>query len=171
MLLRIDGEPLVHRAARRAIAGGIDPLIVVVGHEADHVRAVLADLPCTFAHNPAPSAATSGSLHRGLERLSPDAVGAVVLLADMVDVTSAMIRSVCDAATTTSVSLVASRYGEVLAPPHFFRRTLFPELLSWSGEGAGRGVVRRHLRDAVVLDWPVDTLIDLDTPDDLEARG
>ena len=59
MLLRIDGEPLVHRAARRAIAGGIDPLIVVVGHEADHVRAVLADLPCTFAHNPAPSAATS----------------------------------------------------------------------------------------------------------------
>ncbi len=65
--------------------------------------------------------------------------------------------------------LVVSRYGDVTAPPLLFRRSLFAELLAWSGEGCGKAVVRRHLAEAVFVDWPTEALADVDTPEDLAA--
>jgi len=52
LLLELDGEPLVRRAARRALEAGLDPLLVVVGHEAAAVRAALSGLGCRFVDNP-----------------------------------------------------------------------------------------------------------------------
>ncbi|PYP68410.1 MAG: hypothetical protein DMD36_12870 [Gemmatimonadetes bacterium] len=71
MLLRLEGESLVHRAARRAAGAGLAPVVVVLGAEAERVRAELADLPCDLALNPDFTGPTSGSLHRGLERIPP----------------------------------------------------------------------------------------------------
>ncbi|MGH7584559.1 MAG: nucleotidyltransferase family protein, partial [Gemmatimonadales bacterium] len=61
------------------------------------------------------------------------------------------------------------RYGDVFAPPLLFRRSLFDELLAWHGEGCGKQVVLRHQDEAAILDWPADTLTDIDTPADLDA--
>src|SRR5207247_5827752 len=77
MLLELEGESLVRRAARRAIAAELAPVVVVIGHEADRVRTELKDLPLEFAVNPDFTGPTSGSLHQGLNRLGPD-VDAVV---------------------------------------------------------------------------------------------
>src|SRR2546430_3162171 len=52
MLLELDGESLVRRAAKRALAAGLSPVVVVIGHEAARVRAELKDLPLVFANNP-----------------------------------------------------------------------------------------------------------------------
>ena len=52
MLLELDGESLIRRAAKRALAAGLSPLVVVVGHEAGRLRAELKDLPLVFAVNP-----------------------------------------------------------------------------------------------------------------------
>src|SRR3989475_10962647 len=72
MLLELEGESLVRRAARRALAAGLAPVVVVIGHEADRVRTELKDLPLEFAVNPDFTGPTSGSLHQGLNRLGPD---------------------------------------------------------------------------------------------------
>lgn len=169
MRIRLAGESLVRRAARRAQEAGLAPVVVVVGHEADQVAAELEGLGCELAFNPEYTGPTSGSLHRGLERLGPDVDAAVVLLGDMVHVTSEMLRELSRAAGDSGAPLVVSRYGEVNAPPLLFRRSLFPELLAWSGEGCGREVVRRHRDEAVYRDWSVHALTDIDTPDDLAA--
>lgn len=169
MLAEVAGETLVHRAARSALSAGLDPLVVVVGHEADAARESLRDLPCHFAFNPSFRGSTSGSLHWGLERVPATAGGAVVLLGDMVGVTSQMIRALTDAAGARAAPLVVSRYGDVNAPPLLFRRELFPELLAWHGEGCGKAVVQRHRDEAHTLDWPVSALADVDTPADLAA--
>lgn len=166
MLLQVDGEPLVYRAAHRALSAGFDPLVVVVGHEAPRVQAALRDLPCRFAHNAAFRAATSNSLHRGLEQLPSDADGVVVLLGDMPHVTTGMLRTLHETARARSNPLVVSRYGDVIAPPLLFRRTLFPELRAWTEDGPGKAVARRHLSEAVTLDWPPAALADVDTPAD-----
>lgn len=167
MLLEISGEALVHRTARHALEAGLEPLVVVLGHEAERTRAALHDLSCDFALNPSFRDATSGSLHRGLERLPPDVEGAVVLLGDMVRVTAAMLRTLHATARTHASPLVASRYGEVTAPPLFIRRALFPELLACQGDHCGKLLVRRYHEKAVFLDWPASALADVDTPQDL----
>jgi molybdenum cofactor cytidylyltransferase len=166
MLRTIDGETLVHRAVRRAAEAGLSPLITVVGRDAGLVRAAVADLACDVIPNPAFEGPTSGSLHLGLQALPGDVGAAVVILADMVMVTAAMLHAVAEGARRGDTPLVVSRYGGVLAPPLVFRRRLFPELLARHGEGCGKQVALRHHADATFIDWPEAAIFDVDSPED-----
>ncbi len=172
LLLPVDGEAMVHRAARRALAAGLAPVVVVLGHESERVRAALADLDVTFATSPDSTGPTSVSLHAGLAALA--ALGAkvaatVVMLSDMVHVTEEMLRTIVSASASGDAPLEVSRYGQVLAPPLLFRRVLWPELLAWHGEGCGKAVVRAHEAEAGLHDWPASALRDIDTPSDYDA--
>jgi len=169
MLLELDGESLIRRAAKRALAAGLSPLVVVVGYEADRLRAELKDLPLVFAVNPAYTGPTSGSLHQGLNALSSDVDAVVVMLGDMVRVTTETLAMLIAAARGTEAPLVVSRYGEVTAPPLLFRRALFAELLAWTGEGCGKAVVQAHKHEAMYVDRPEVLLVDVDTPEDFAA--
>jgi len=169
MLLELDGESLVRRAAKRALAAGLSPVVVVIGHEAARVRAELKDLPLVFANNPDYTGPTSGSLHQGLNALGPDVDAVVVMLGDMVRVTAETLAMLIAAARGTAAPLVVSRYGDVTAPPLLFRRALFAELLAWTGEGCGKAVVQAHKQEAMYVDRPEALLADVDTPEDFAA--
>src|SRR5213083_1003780 len=88
MLLQLEGESLVRRAARRALGAGLSPVVVVLGHEADRVRAELQGLKVEFAVNPDFPGPMSGSLHQGLNTLGPDVDAVIVMLGDMVRVST-----------------------------------------------------------------------------------
>ena len=169
MLLELEGESLVRRAARRALEAGLSPVVVVLGHEADRARAVLAGLPVEIALNPDFTGPTSGSLHAALDVLGQDVDAAVVLLGDMVHVSEADLAELVRRAGTSAAPLVVSRYGEVTAPPLLFRRALFGELLAWTGEGCGKAVVQAHKHEALYVDRPAAVLVDVDTPEDFQA--
>lgn len=169
MLLQVEGESLLRRATRRALAVGLSPVVVVLGHEVERARTELAGLACEVAVNPDFTGPTSGSLHKGLERLGPQVEAAVVILADMVLVSDHMLAKLVARAVQTTAPLVISRYGEITAPPLLFRRALFGELMAWTGEGCGKVVVQRHRDEALFIDWPSILLTDVDTPDDLRA--
>jgi len=165
LLLTLKGESVVRRAARRAVAV-LDPVIVVLGHEAEQVRQELVGLPCRTIVNPAHDSGIHSSVQAGIAALPADAEAAVVLLADMPLVTSAMITRMVETFRTSGAPLVISEYGDAVAPPHLYGRTLFPELAE-SG-GCGREIIRRHRAQAAVLSWPAPALTDLDVPADLE---
>ncbi|HEX9487433.1 MAG TPA: nucleotidyltransferase family protein [Gemmatimonadales bacterium] len=169
MLLELDGESLIRRAAKRALAAGLSPLVVVLGHEADRLRVELRDLPLAFAVNPDYTGPTSGSLHQGLNALGSDVDAVVVMLGDMVRVTAETLALLVAAARGTEAPLVVSRYGNVTAPPLLFRRALFGELLAWTGEGCGKAVVQAHKHEAMYVDRPEALLVDVDTPEDFAA--
>jgi len=166
MLLQLDGESLVRRTVRTALKGGLDPVVVVAGHEAEAVSAAVSDLPCVTLLNPDFEGPASASLHLALERLAPEIGAAVILLGDMVFSTPEMVRSLVDTAEKSEALIIASRYGAVHAPPLLFHRALFPELLAWTGEGCGKAVVRRHRDEVHFLDWGEEALADVDTPEE-----
>jgi molybdenum cofactor cytidylyltransferase len=168
MLLEVDGEPIVRRTVRRALESGLSPVVVVLGHEAARVRHVLTGLACTFVESPDYTGPTSGSLHAALRALDPATDAAVIMLADMVYISTEMLQAVQETAGDSAAPLVVSRYGDVTAPPLLFRRALWPELLAWHGEGCGKAVVQAHRGEAELLDWPVEALRDIDTPADYE---
>lgn len=157
---------MVHRTVRRVLDAGCAPVVVVVGHEAARVRPVLATLGVVTVDSPDPTGPTSSSLHAGLRALPQDVDAVLVMLADMVQVTTPMLRALVDAAARGDAALEVSRYGEVTAPPLVFPRALWAELLAWQGEGCGKAVVRAHAGEARYHDWPVEALQDVDTPDD-----
>jgi molybdenum cofactor cytidylyltransferase len=163
MLLAVAGESVLRGGARRALAGGLSPLIVVLGAEADRAAAELDGLPCTIVQNRQYTSGMTSSIHAGLGALPAATGAAIILLADMPLVTADMIRAMAQRYHETGAPLVISRYEGVIAPPTLFDRSLFIELLSSDG---GRQVVQRHQVAAHVLDWPAATLADLDTPED-----
>ena len=172
LLLALDGEPVVARAARAVIEARLEPVIVVVGHEADRVRGALRTLPCQFVVNADHALGKGTSLQAGIGEASfgSDARAAVVMLADMPFVTSAMIASLVERYRASGAPMVISRYGQgddaVNAPPILYDRSLFAELLALPGQACGKEMMRRHRAEAAVIDWPEAALADIDVPDD-----
>jgi molybdenum cofactor cytidylyltransferase len=168
MLLDLGGESMLRRAARQALDGGLSPLLVVLGHQAEESRRELAGLACEVVLNPDYEQGVNSSVKRGIAALPPDARAAMVLLADMPFVDAGMIASLIDRYREGDAPLVISDYDGVNAPPMLYDRSLFGELLEMTGEGCGRQVVKRHRSEADVLCWPTSALADLDLPDDYE---
>ena len=170
LLLELGGEALVRRAARTAADAGLDPVIVVIGHEAEQVRAALAGLAVTVVVNRDHAGGAGTSLRAGVRSAAEASAEALVLtLADMPLVTDRMILSLLRRAAETSADLVVSRYGAIQAPPTLFGRALFHELLGTADEGAAKSVVGRHLDKAESLVWPEGALQDVDVASDFLA--
>ncbi len=168
LLLELDGETLLHRATRRAIEAGLDPVLVVLGHEAEQARRALAGLACSPVLNPDPRQGMNSSLSAGVEAVPATSEAAVALLADMPFVEASMIRALVERWRRTGAPVVASRYGDVVAPPTLYARSVFPLLLGGTGEGRGREVIRSQGDRASFVDWPPEALADLDVAGDLE---
>jgi molybdenum cofactor cytidylyltransferase len=170
LLFELDGESVLRRAAKRALAGGLSPLVVVLGHESDKTARELEGLSCEWALNPLYEQGINSSLKSGVMAVqgfkAQAAIAAMVMLADMPFVTAEMIAAMIDRYRTTEAPLVISDYEGVNAPPMVYDRSLFMELLMMTGEGCGRQVVKRHRAEAEVLPWPVAALADIDVPED-----
>src|ERR1700712_3423871 len=88
LLFELDGESVLRGAARRALAAGLSPLVVVLGHESDRAWREIEDLPLERTLNPLYEQGINSSLKAGIlavRRLEATAV--VVMLADMPFVT------------------------------------------------------------------------------------
>jgi molybdenum cofactor cytidylyltransferase len=168
LLLELGGETMVRRAARTAIDVGLDPVVVVTGHAHEAVAAQLHVLALTTVVNMNHGAGQHTSVAAGIAALGDDCAAAIVMLADMPFVTTAMVREVVTRYRDSGAPLVVSRYGgDVTAPPMLYDRSLFGELMHMDAR-CGRQVVRRHRHEAVEVDWPAESLSDLDRPADYE---
>ena len=169
LFLKLGDETVVHRAVRRAAEAGLDPVFVVIGHEADRTRDAIGALQCTTVLNPDYEAGVNSSLRAGIRAVTEtSARAAVVILADMPFVTSAMIRILIDEYRGSTAPLVVSDYEGVNAPPVLYDRSLFHELEVSEGQGCGKHVVKRHRNEARSVAWPATALADLDLPEDVE---
>lgn len=83
LLVKVDGKAMVRHAVDTVRAAGADPVVVVTGHEADRVRAVLGEAEVIFAHNDAYAEGLSTSLRTGIAAVPETCDGAVVALGDM----------------------------------------------------------------------------------------
>jgi len=164
LILPFGDEPLIRRTVREVCSAGFDDVLVVVGHEHEKVLAALDGLPVRHTVNTAFASGMGTSFRSAVSGLESEA--ALFALGDQPFVTATEYRRVLDAYRATSPPIVSVRYGEITAPPHLFVRELFPELAQL--EHGARPVLQRHADRAIVLQFPADLLMDIDTPDDYE---
>lgn len=164
LVARFDGVPLVRRVAEAALASRARPVVVVTGFAAREVRAALDGCALAFAHNPAYASGLASSLRAGLQALSDDVSGTLVLLGDMPAVSAAVIDRLvaafeADPGAEAAVPVSGGRRGN----PALLGRALFGSARALGGdEGA-----RRLLARARVVEVPVDdeaVLLDVDEP-------
>jgi molybdenum cofactor cytidylyltransferase len=168
LLTDFGGRPLVRCAVEAALGSKAPKTIVVTGHTRDEMERALAGLPVVFAYNPDFASGMASSLRAGLAHAA-DSAGALALLADMPDVTSAILDQLIAAFNCApDRAAVAPVYQGRRGNPVLLGRRLFPRLALLNGdEGA-----RRLLGSTEgVLEIAVDeksVLADIDTREDLE---
>ena len=165
LLLPFGDEPLVRRAVRQICDAGFDDVLVVLGSDHEGVLAALDGLPIRHAINLQFASGMGSSFRTAVEHLA-DSAAAMFALADQPFVTTREYRTVLDAYRQHTPAIVSVRYGEVMAPPHLFQREFFAELAQL--QHGARSVLQRHAERTLVLQFPPDLLVDIDTPDDYE---
>src|SRR3954465_11585648 len=84
-LVLYQGLPLVARAARAALNGGADPVVVVLGANAERVSAALSGIPVIPVLNPEWARGMGTSVATGVRAIldqNPSTGGVLIMLAD-----------------------------------------------------------------------------------------
>ena len=81
-LLRLGGVPLVRRQLIALSSAGVDKLVVVLGHHAEHIEPAVQGFPVTLVRNPDPDQGQTSSLRLGLAALGGKIDAVLVALAD-----------------------------------------------------------------------------------------
>ncbi|MBA3449792.1 MAG: nucleotidyltransferase family protein [Chloroflexia bacterium] len=170
-LLPVGGEPLLRYTLGRVLASSLDQVTVVVGHEADEVRAALAGFPVGLVLNPDAALGQSTSVIAGMLALPPETEAAVMLLGDQPEVEPTVIDALIAAWRETRAPVVAPRYSDGMGNPVLFDRSLFPELTTLAGDTGARPIVLAHRNADTLLLVPVASPAppDVDTEEDYAA--
>lgn len=114
----------------------------------------------------------SASLRSGLEALPAETEAAMILLADLPDLTTADLIKVCSNVGLDDGTLIWRGTTSDGAPGHpvVFAASLFPELKALSGDSGGAEVIAAHKNNTKLVALPdMHARRDLDTPEDWAA--
>lgn len=106
-LLPFGGRTVVVACVENLRAGGVEEVVVVIGHRGEEVRAAVAHLPSVrFAVNAEAESGMGVSVARGVEALSAGTEAALVALVDQPAVPPAVVREILEARRRTGARLI-----------------------------------------------------------------
>jgi molybdenum cofactor cytidylyltransferase len=168
----VEGEPLVVRAVRAALASGAQRVLVVTGAHADAVGAALqgqVHAGVTLVHNPGWASGQASSLRAGLGALRPEESALLCLPVDQPYLDPALLRRLAQAWRQGADVAAPLADGVLRGAPALFDRRLFPELHRIQGDTGGRAVLAAHRAAVAAVAAPAAMLRDVDLPGDLPA--
>ncbi len=169
LLADVAGKPMVVHVADAVQSSQARPVLAVVGHQADAVRAALAGHDIMFIDNPDYDEGISGSLKHGLRALPRGIDGAIICLGDMPRVTAAQIdRLVAAFNPVEGRAICVPTFNGKRGNPVLFARRFFEEMESVSGDVGARhliGETPELVCEVAMEDRGV--LLDIDTPEAL----
>jgi len=168
LTLPVNGEPLVRRTARVLLASRLEKVVVVLGHEADVVGPLLAELAVKQVVNPDYAQGQMTSVHCGLGALEAGCDGVMIALADQALLTARDVNALIDAFESIEedhvlVPVYRGRRGNPIVLSYAHRRAI----LTGAANLGCRRLIERHPELVTPLDMDTDHVVfDLDTPED-----
>ncbi|WP_306591979.1 nucleotidyltransferase family protein [Geothrix sp. 21YS21S-4] len=159
-LLVIEGESLLRRAARAALAAGCGPVVAVVGAWDPGLQG----LAVHAVPNPDAAEGMASSIRVGMAALPAGTEAVLILAVDQPAVDADLLRRLLALAAADPSRPAACAYAGTLGVPAVLPRRLFPELMGLQGDRGAKGILLRE--GAASLPFPGGEA-DLDTPGDL----
>ena len=168
LLLPWGDKPVLEVVVNALVGAPLHEVVVVVGHEAETVAAVLEPYPVRVVTNDDFAAGMSASLRAGVEAVDAAADGYLFALGDMPGVTAGLVDLLCRRFNEAGESAILLPVNEGRrGHPVIFASRYRPELLALAGDRGARSVVERH--PGCVVEVPVSAagiLADVDTPEE-----
>jgi len=169
-LAAFRGKPMIRHVCEAALRSQARPVLVVLGHRAEEVARVLSGLDVMIVGCPDFAEGLSRSLQAGFAALPGETRAAVILLADMPLVETAVLDDLIVAwRETPSAPAVVPTHDGKRGNPVLLSRALAPEIAALTGD-QGAGPLLRRLPG--VIERPsaqISVLRDIDTPEALSA--
>ncbi|MEO6078526.1 MAG: nucleotidyltransferase family protein [Steroidobacteraceae bacterium] len=165
-LVRIGGQPLLHRAVSQAtqVAGGA--VTVVLGANAQLLTPLLKHSPASILVNRNWEEGLASSLRMGVSHLPMGCEGVLVTLADQAAVTTFDLQRLASAWRRQPDWLIAASYAGHTGVPAVFPAYTFASFAELRGDAGARAILARHADRCLRVPMP-NAAIDIDTPEDL----
>lgn len=161
----VAGVPMVARVVDAFLASKAELVVVVVGHEAERVRAVLAGKDVHFVENPDYEEGLGASLRVGIGALDAALDGALIALGDMPWITASHVDALIDSFDPQGPkSICVPVHDRKRGHPVLWSARHFAEMQKLGGDVGARSLLERHADR--VLDVPIDDAavhLDIDT--------
>jgi molybdenum cofactor cytidylyltransferase len=165
LLLPLGERAVLAHVVAAALASQAEPIIVVLGYQAESARESLAlyvkHQKLSFIENPAYLEGMSTSIRAGLQALIvgeyavsspllPDSV--LILLGDQPLMTAHIIDTLIATRQATDKPIIVPLYHGKRGNPVLFAASLFPELMMITGDEGGRSVIERHRQEMITVE-------------------
>jgi len=169
-LLSFGGNTLLTRVANTACESGLNPVIAVLGANDDKISATLNIPGLMVVKNDDWKEGMASSIRIGLSsilELFPQVDGVILLVCDQPYLNRDLIKALIEAQRDSGLPAAAASYGGKLGTPALFHKSLFPELMSLSGDTGARKILDKMREDVVTIDFEMG-IVDIDTQEDYE---
>jgi molybdenum cofactor cytidylyltransferase len=160
---------MIARVVDNVLASLARPVLVVVGHRADEVRAALAGRPVSFVTAADYEAGISASLRAGLAALPAECAAAIVCLGDMPLVTGRVLDRLIGAWNPDEGrGIVVPTHQGRAGNPILWDRRHFAEMRGLAGDAGARALLQRHTEQVSEIEINDDAVLrDFDTVESL----
>lgn len=165
-LLTRDGETLVHRAARLALASGAARVRVIVGAHADDVVAAVRDLSVECLVNPRWNEGLAGSVRVAVDALAAHDHATLLLTCDQPALDLAHLQVLLAAARAAPSGSAATRFGDRVGVPAVVAPSVLRPARTVQGDRGLRDVLNATGAGVIACD-ALALGVDIDTPEDV----
>ena len=166
-LLKFRDRSLLRHAAQSAVSADLDPILVVLGADAEMLQVELNGLPVRCATNPDWKKGIGTSIRCGIGQLGGNITAVVIMLCDQPLADQDVIRRIIEAHRTTGSQIVASGYDGAWGVPALFTQAYFEKLASLPDNVGAKSVIEQAAAAVHQVDFP-EGAIDVDTPADYQ---
>ena len=159
----VDGVPLVLHAVDALRSAGVDEVVVVTGHDAEAVEAVLPP-DVRAVRNPAYREGQSSSLGAALHALAEGSEAAVIVMADQPGVRAQDVRALIEGFRRTRQAIIRLRYEDGPGPA-LLSREIYAEAGHLHGDTGARVLMASH------PEWVHEVRVDGPAPRDVDEPG
>jgi molybdenum cofactor cytidylyltransferase len=169
-LLAYRGCSFIRHMAEVAITSVCQPIVVVLGANAEQIKPEISQLPVQIVENQQWAEGMSSSIRVGIKALdggNQNLEAVAIALCDQPFVSPQTINQLIEAYHLTGKPIIASEYAGTLGVPVLFSRPLFSELMALKSNEGAKQLIKRHIHEVFSIPFPGGA-IDIDTPNDYE---
>ena len=173
LLLPFGEKTLIEQMVDHVLQAEVQEVILVLGHEAERVRDVLANRPIQFVQNADYQEGRTTSIQAGMLAIAAETNGVMICLSDLPFIQSeelnALIAAFETVYETNTKSIVLPTFQGQQGHPVIFSVYYQSQILAHKGVHGCRGVIEQNSDQIVTLEMrTANVLKDIDTKEDYE---